>query len=428
MIQEFSVRNFRSFKDEATLSFEATKDTTFEDTQVVTVAPQVRLLRFAVIYGPNASGKSNLLLALDFLRRFWFHNPKTMDDAIDVDPFLLDAHTPTEPSVFKLVFFVGETKYKYELALDQHVVYREELSYYKTHQPTLLLERGLEQGQSTLKLHSSLKVSRAVLEALTVKCLPNMSFFAARKKVNCTLALVDAARDWMQNGGMPVIKTDTEMFDYANRKLLDDTDLKAYLLQFVHRADFNITGIKTRKEAIPLEEVFEGLQHGAPSVAEVLKEASLSGKKLYQMHTDFEHTVVDDRGEPQHYMLPENLQSRGTSRAFGVEAGIYTAIKKQCFLPVDEIDSSLHPEIVAFVIERFLQEKGRSQLLVTTHYDPLLSCVDDLFRKDSVWFTEKEANGSSSLYALVEFKGLNKIRSLQHAYRNGRFGALPNIY
>ena len=139
MIQEFSVRNFRSFKDEATLSFEATKDTTFEDTQVVTVAPQVRLLRFAVIYGPNASGKSNLLLALDFLRRFWFHNPKTMDDAIDVDPFLLDAHTPTEPSVFKLVFFVGETKYKYELALDQHVVYREELSYTKRISPRCFL-------------------------------------------------------------------------------------------------------------------------------------------------------------------------------------------------------------------------------------------------------------------------------------------------
>lgn len=72
MIQEFSVRNFRSFKDEATLSFEATKDTTFKNTQVVTIAPQVRLLRFAVIYGSNASGKSNLLLVLDFLRRFWF--------------------------------------------------------------------------------------------------------------------------------------------------------------------------------------------------------------------------------------------------------------------------------------------------------------------------------------------------------------------
>ena len=428
MIQEFSVRNFRSFKDEATLSFEATKDTTFEDTQVVTVAPQVRLLRFAVIYGPNASGKSNLLLALDFLRRFWFHNPKTMDDAIDVDPFLLDAHTPTEPSVFKLVFFVSETKYKYELALDQHVVYREELSYYKTHQPTLLLERGLEQGQSTLKLHSSLKVSRAVLEALTVKCLPNMSFFAARKKVNCTLALVDAARDWMQNGGMPVIEPDTEMFEYANRKLLEDVALKDYLLRFIRRADFNITEIEMRKEEAQWIDSIKNLVNGADELPQALRDAFSSDKKIYQIHTDFEHTVVDDRGEPQHYMLPENLQSRGTSRAFGVEAGIYTAIKKQCFLPVDEIDSSLHPEIVAFVIERFLQEKGRSQLLVTTHYDPLLSRVDDLFRKDSVWFTEKEANGNSSLYALVEFKGLNKIRSLQHAYRNGRFGALPNIY
>lgn len=428
MIQEFSVRNFRSFKDEATLSFEATKDTTFEDTQVVTVAPQVRLLRFAVIYGPNASGKSNLLLALDFLRRFWFHNPKTMDDAIDIDPFLLDAHTPTEPSVFKLVFFVGETKYKYELALNQHVVYREELSYYKTHQPTLLLERGLEQGQSTLKLHSSLKVSPAVLEALTVKCLPNMSFFAARKKVNCTLALVDAARDWMQNGRMPVIKTDTEMVGYVNRKLLGDVALKDYLLRFIHCADFNITGMETKKEVVQLSELFKDVVNVNEEFFQMLKDDSLSGENFYQVRTDYEHTVINQDGRIEHYVLPETLQSSGTNRAVGVEAGIYTAVKKQCLLSIDEIESSLHPEVVAFMIEQFLQEKGRSQLLVTTHYDPLLSRVDDLFRKDSVWFTEKEANGSSSLYALVEFKGLNKIRSLQHAYRNGRFGALPNIY
>ena len=83
---------------------------------------------------------------------------------------------------------------------------------------------------------------------------------------------------------------------------------------------------------------------------------------------------------------------------------------------------------VEFVIEQFLSQSNRSQLLVTTHYDPLLNTVgDDLIRKDSVWFTEKDETGNTDLYSLVEYKGLNRISSLQKAYRNGVFGALPNI-
>jgi len=97
------------------------------------------------------------------------------------------------------------------------------------------------------------------------------------------------------------------------------------------------------------------------------------------------------------------------------------------FLSIDEIESSLHPELIEFILEQFLKENSRSQLLVTTHYDPLLNTIDDLIRRDSVWFTEKGEDGSSELYSLSDFKGLNKIRSFLKSYRNGRFGALPNI-
>lgn len=96
-------------------------------------------------------------------------------------------------------------------------------------------------------------------------------------------------------------------------------------------------------------------------------------------------------------------------------------------LPIDEIESSLHPELVEFMIAEFLRAPGRSQMIATTHYDPLLNTIDDLIRKDSVWFTEKEEDGNSGLYSLVEFNDLNKVRSFQRSYRNGAFGALPNI-
>ena len=144
------------------------------------------------------------------------------------------------------------------------------------------------------------------------------------------------------------------------------------------------------------------------------------------VRTDFEHTVRNARGVEK-YDLPNNLQSDGTRRTFGVETAVYEALKGEKMLTIDEIESSLHPDLVEFIIQQFLQTHNRSQLLVTSHYDPLLNTVDDLMRKDSVWFMEKGEDGGSSLYSLVEFKGLNKISSFQKSYRNGVFGALPNI-
>ena len=136
--------------------------------------------------------------------------------------------------------------------------------------------------------------------------------------------------------------------------------------------------------------------------------------------------VKNERGVEK-YILPDKLQSEGTRRTCGIEAIVYEALKKEKFLTIDEIESSLHPDLVEFIIQNFLQTKNRSQLLITTHYDPLLNTVDDLLRKDNIWFMEKGEDGGSSLYSLVEFSGLNKIRSFQKSYRNGLFGALPNI-
>ena len=397
MIQELRIKNFLSFKEEATLNFEATKDTTFEDYQIVEVVLGVRLLRFALVYGANASGKSNLLYALDFLRNFWFARKEDMDEATESVPFLLDTETPNLSSEFELKFYVGEHRYWYVLSIDQMRVLSEKLYYYKSVQPTMLFSRELQNGQSVIKFNpAAVKVSSNVLEQITIKCLPNMSFFAARNQVNCTLPFIDDARDWMKTSVSPVIGPQTQMFGYAGDMMASDKNLKKYLLDFVHKADFNITGLKYEKTSQTIPK------------------------------TDFEHTVRNARGIEK-YVLPNGLQSEGTRRTFGIEAAVYEAQTKEHFLTIDEIESSLHPDLVEFIIQQFLQVKNHSQLLVTSHYDPLLNTVDDLMRKDSVWFTEKGEDGGSHLYSLVEFSGLNKIRSFQKSYRNGVFGALPNI-
>lgn len=396
MIQEFTVKNFRSFKDEVTLSFEATKDTTFESSHVVEVAPGVRLLRLALVFGANASGKSNLLAAFDYLRNFWFHQPADLYAPTESIPFLLDKVTPQEPTEFGLKFYTAGKKYWYVLVLDTHRVISEKLYFYKSAQPTLLFSRSFENGQSVIRFNPSvIKIDATVSREIALRCLPNMSFFAAKKMINYSLPHINDASDWMRKRTHQIIDPGNTMFDSAGKMALNNDALKKYLVDFMHRADFNITDISAEKYAC-------------------------------DVRTYFEHTVKNSRGTEK-YILSNELQSLGTQRTFGIETAIYSAILNNEFLPIDEIESSLHPDLTEFILEQFFKSESRSQLLVTTHYDPLLGSVDDLIRKDSVWFTEKGEDGCSDLYSLVEFKGLRKIKSFQKSYRNGAFGAVPNI-
>ena len=426
MIQELTIKNFLSFKEATTFSFEATNDKTLEDYQVVQIG-STRLLRFALVYGANASGKSNLLAAFEFLHSFWFSKKHAKDEAVGVQPFKLDQATFNEPSSFELVFFVGDVKYKYEVVLDNKLVYSERLSYYKTTQPTLLLNRTLDNGVSVVKLHTDLKVSKTALEELSLKCLPNMSFFAAKEMVNVAIPFVDDVLDWMEIVDLiGVVRPETDVFSFAAKSVSDDNQLKDFLLGFMQHSDFNITEIIVKREKGPLsDETFKKLLHDK-RLSDGTKQMLLDGWAPSRINVNFKHEVITARGK-ETYFLPSNVQSAGTRRGFGIEAEINHACILESFLAIDEIESSLHPELVEFILTRFLQKGGRSQLLITTHYDPLLDEVDDMFRKDMVWFTEKGEDGATRLYSLTDFKGLNKISSFRKFYRNGRFGALPNI-
>lgn len=428
MIQELKFKNFMSFKDEVTLSFEATKDTTFEDYHVVEVAPGVRLLRFAMVYGANASGKSNLLEAIDFLQDFFFAKASDIAEPTGVVPFKLDAVTPNEPSEFSLKFYVGGTKYWYELKLTPKQVLSEKLYFYDSVQPKKLFDRTLENGQSVISYNpSTIKISAAAKEEISLKCLPNMSFFAAKSQVNLAIEKVDLAKEWLRNNLMPMIHPTSGMFDYASKKMYNNEALKSYLLDFVHQADFNISDVKSDKVSEKIPQQFVNMILADDNTPEEVKEKVRSEQSITRIETMFEHTVRNERGVEK-YLLSTESQSEGTKRTFGIEAAVYEAMETESFLFIDEIEASLHPELVEFILQKFLSKKSRAQMLVTTHYDMLLNSVgDDLIRKDSVWFTEKKENGSTDLYSLVEYKGLNRISSFQKAYRNGVFGALPNI-
>lgn len=140
----------------------------------------------------------------------------------------------------------------------------------------------------------------------------------------------------------------------------------------------------------------------------------------------YQHRVLSEDGNNDCYEFPELLESDGTVRTFSLAAQVQKILEKDAFLAVDNIEFSLHPKLIEHIIECFLKESEQAQLLVTTHYDGLLG-EEDFLRKDNVWFTEKNPDGSSVLYPLTDFKGLNRISSLQKAYRFGKFGAIPNL-
>lgn len=430
MIQEIRIKNFMSFKDEVVISFEATKDTFAEDSQVVKINDKTRLLRFAVVYGYNASGKSNLLKAFDFLINFWFWKPNDLNDKTGIVPFKLDSHSYLEHTKFELVFYVDTTKYAYLLELDKQQVYTEKLSYYKSGQPTMLFDRRFENGQSVIDFGSSLKISKIVKESITVNCLKNMSFFAARNQVNATVELIDAAKNYLIGQMPPSIKPLIDLTSTAQLWISNDEKLSSYLIDFLHEADFNISDIHTKSSPKTLSNAFVAQYHARLQrfgySPDITKE--LIKRRSNEYKTTLAHSVENEDGNKTYLLsLDEGEESTGTVRTLGIETHIYTALQYNFFFSIDEIETSLHPKLLEKILFDFLkQENSRSQLIVTTHNDGLLDLTDDLIRKDSVWFTEKQKNGSTELYKLTDFRGVNRLSSIREAYRNKRFGATMN--
>ncbi len=396
MIQEIKIKNFLSFKDEVTLSFLASEDKFAEDSQVVQIDENTRLLRFGVLYGYNASGKSNLIKALRYLAYFLRYNPRDIDVGTEVTPFKLDRGSLTNHTQFELTFYVKKTKYSYYLELNKKEVLKESLSYFRGLEQVLLFERRIENNLSAIDFADSEEwrgVGDTAKEKIKLDCLKNISFFVARRQANVSLPMIDAAKDWLMQYILEPVFPDIALTLFAERRLSENSDLSNYLVDFLNGADFNVTGIKS----------------------EIPENSSFS-------KTIFEHTVENENGSEKYY-LNKTEQSMGTLRIFGLESVIYEAIKENKFLMIDEIETSLHNKLLEKALFEFLKANSTSQLLVTTHNDSLLDLVDDLIRKDSVYFVEKNEAGVSDLYKLIDFKGIDKLSSIREAYRYKRFGA-----
>lgn len=392
MIQELKIKNFKSFREEVELSFEPTGEDCYNS--VVTMPDGVQLLRFAIVLGANASGKSNLLEAFEFLRTFWNNIPVTNNDGTDVQPFLMRKDALAFDTEFEVKLYVDGIRYWYQLALNPEKVCCEKLFVYLSNRPTKVFCREDVDGISKLNFNPAVaKLSQAEIEVMSMNCLRNMSVLAVLKKVNVAVPYLDNMRRWIDMSMLPLqCGAFSSLSQETKKHIADSAEFREYLMQFAKEADFNISDIKIQK-----------------------------------MAALFGHTVQNEAGV-QDYVLPEACQSTGTKRMVELESLIYTQLKRQAFLCVDEIEASMHPNLMEYMLAKFINTPdNQSQLLVSTHYDPILKDIDDIFGKDSVWFTEKGKDGNTALFSLTDFKGLNKLSSIHRAYMNGQFGALPNV-
>jgi hypothetical protein len=424
MIQELKFKNFLSFRDEVVFSFEATSDDTLDEYYVAQPVPGVRLLKMAMVYGANASGKSNLLLTIDFLKDFIDKIPIEREESTEFIPFLF-GNTSNEPGLLELIFYAEGTKYKYFLELDKEKVIKEVLSYYPGTQPATIFNREFEFKSkiSVIKFGSKIKISDQAAEAIQLKTLKNMSVFAALSQVNLSLPELDTPYNWFKNKLLPTIDPYSNITSYSDEYIKDDGNVKKHALEFVKEADFNISDISFKEQVKSFTD--EEIKTIKVDLLPDEVKNKLINEKIYSFEeTFFEHRILKDNIEEFH-SLPESLESRGTIRYYGLSAPFYHTIEKSAFLPIDEISTSLHPLLVIHFIKEFLKKSDQAQLVFTTHNMSLLN-ERDIIRKDAVWFVEKGDDGSSKLFSLADFN-IRKELSYYNAYKQGKFGAIPNL-
>ena len=389
MIVNFSIQNFGSIKDKQTLSFEADASNHLENTYVVHTAGK-RLLKLALIYGANASGKTTILKALDFLRDLVVNPKEKKTDILHFDPFLFDAQTPLQPTELSIEFVHEEVCYQYEIAFTSQAVISEAL-YIDTLQKVLVYNRttDIEEQLTKISFADKITIDKNALQVLELNTLWNNTVLGGFLKTNINLEEFRRVADWFQNYLKPIIAPQTQLGSYITKKISKEEVSKKEIVSILKKADFNISDIIIQKNE-------------------------------RQTNLFLEHTIDNIS-----YNLPINVESEGTKRFYGFAGLLALLIKTPTIFPIDELESSLHPDLYTHFLLSFLQNAQQSQLIATTHNRELLG-DSDIFREDVIWFTDKGEDCATQLYSLADFD-TSTIKNILSAYKIGKFSGVPRL-
>lgn len=413
MLVQFTVENFLSIRDKVYLSLEPSKDS--EHPENLITKGDYKAVNSVAIYGANASGKSSLFkaitVALIMIRN---SNNVQITDKLPMTPFKFDFESRNKPTSFEFTFIAKDgRKYIYGFSATTEKVVEEYLYCYNTSKPTLLFD--LNENEKP-KFNRAYKVK---LEAAYQMNTANKLFLATATtwNVECTKSpfewlaeSIDTFTDVMELGGVAFEKYRTD----ENRKYIEFTK------NLLKQADINISSIEVdAKEvmggpALPFQIVVQG------------KIIPPNEGKHYDVEITTGYTVVDENGEKTEFSLTLQEESIGTQLLFFYGPLLKDAFEKGKTIVLDEIDKSMHPSLVKFIMNLFRDpdvNKNGAQLIVTTHETGILSL--EMFRRDQIYFTEKDSkSGVTDLYSLDEFS-VRKTENIEKGYLMGRYGAIP---
>jgi hypothetical protein len=412
MLVEFRVKNFRSLRDEVVLSLVASKDKTLQDTNTLATGLKAApyLLKSAVVYGANAGGKSNLIKALQFMRGVVLESATIIQpgQTFAVQPFRLDDRSASQPTQFEVTFIVGGVRYQYGFSMTPQRIVSEHLLVYKAFKPQRWFERHFdgESGKDVYEFGPGLKGAKNLWEGAT---RPNALFLSMAVQLNS-----EALRpvfDWFSTG-LVIINEQAPLSPQFSIQMLKEADGRKQICELLTAADVSIADIEVVTRKVPQQAVHVDLVAG---------KTEMRSEEVEEQQLHFSH--VTEHGRAVFDLLDE---SNGTRNLLFLTGPILDILKKGLTLVIDELDTSLHTLLVRELV-RLLHRPdvntGGAQLIFTTHDTSLLD-APDLFRRDQVWFVEKDRDQASALVALSEFSP-RKNEALERGYLMGRYGGVP---
>jgi len=414
MLLQFSVKNFMSFKEEQVFTTLANTDSSLADVNLTSYKKK-KYSKINVMYGANASGKSNFCKALNFIKLFFLNSNNMLESApIMVDNFRFDENSATEPSEFSIIFVKDGLKYAYSFSCNRTEVLTEHLDVYENDKPSLIFDRNNGKYKFT-----------SFAQALT----PIKDRNTKNKLFVCTAATWNVEKvkpvvDYIVNDMIVSFNYNYDLCSiletFKAKGLYDE--YKKFCLSLLAACDFSISDfeMQVKEVAIPPElKMFINALGKLPN--------AMPADKLRTVKFTTSHKISDSDTKKE-YPLEMEFESLGTQAVFNFAPLLFDVFKNGKTLVLDEIDKSLHPLLVHFVVSLFVNgdiNKNNAQLICNTHDTNLLSL--DLFRRDEIWFIERNPDtGASELYPLTDFSPTKKD-NIEKGYLIGRYGAIPFI-
>lgn len=440
MVHFLKIENFGPIDEEVEMNFEVAEP--YDDAYEVLMPDGRKLLKLAYIYGANASGKTTILRAFEFLRRLLLKPLADKVVELDFEPFLFKGDPYGRPSHLVLAFYIEGIRYVYELSFSKQAVLNEKIVFYRTAKPTEILYRSteLEKRLAKIQFGSKVKVPKREKDLLESNTLHNNTVIGAYTKTNVDIPELEKLNRWFNEFLMGMVTSTHNLTDITVSLIDRNPMINAWINRFLNKADHQISSVEISDSTHPIHMGMDDVPQSEFDLRLLLEENLMSPKGnpgqtrittpkpsdegVLQRKIDFIHTVSKNRNYP----LSILSESSGTKRYFGLAGPLYELIHTSVLLCIDELETSLHPDLMKYFLQLFLINSTSSQLLVTTHNVSLME-NQDFIRRDALWFSEKNDTGSIDLYSASDFDSgvLRKGASIINAYRSGRLGAKPNL-